>query len=77
MPSDETIATQVLATQLHALLVLTVARDRFGKAYFDLQDTERDEVEGTVGGMLRHYWQYYQTIPPRILEVQGRTDKTQ
>jgi hypothetical protein len=57
--SNNTNLLQMLCTQLHVLLAVTVARDKFAKSYHDLVPLERDETEGIVGGMIRHYWRHY------------------
>jgi hypothetical protein len=57
--SNDTNLLQMLATQIHTLLVLTVAREKHSKNYLDLEPQQRDEVEGIVAGMIRHYWNYY------------------
>ena len=57
--SNDTNLLQMLCTQLHVLLAVTMAREKFGKSYHELQPVEKDEIEGLVGGMIRHYWTYY------------------
>lgn len=57
--SNESNSLQMLTTQMHVLLVLTVSREKFQKHYLDLEPAQREEVEGLVGGMIRHYWKHY------------------
>jgi len=57
--SDETKMLQMLATQMHVLLAITAARDMHAKSYHELGQVEKDQIEGIVGGMIRHYWNFY------------------
>ncbi len=57
--SNDTNLLQMLTTQMHTLLALTVAREKHSKNYFDLEPQQRDDVESLVAGMIRHYWNYY------------------
>lgn len=57
--SDENKLLQMLTTQLHVMLVWTISRERFGRGYHELEDHEKEQVEGIVIGMIRHYWKHY------------------
>ena len=50
---------RLLVSQLHVLLAMTLAREKFGRGYLELTDAERDEVEGWVTGMTKHYFLHY------------------
>jgi hypothetical protein len=52
---DQTNLLRLLAAQVQTLLLLTLARDRFGKGLADLTDEEMTDAQAGVDAAVRLY----------------------
>jgi len=51
----QTNLLRVLCAQLHSLLLLTIAQEKFGKGYMKLSPIEQHEAENATASVVTHF----------------------